>query len=168
MCPRLLCCALGARPTLQHRLKTELSTPKTLQHLKPHPLMLPFTCEKPGTGISPFPAANPSVWGGWHSLEPTVFCPAGKCTKSLSFGQDRGTDLSAWHRKRVRCQRGFKQDVGTCKVLLLLGGLGEGAQEEILALDLFLPGPAASGFLPWQGGGRAAAELPQDSPGPGQ
>lgn len=75
MCPGLLCCALRVRLTLQHRLNTELSTPKTLQHLKPHPLVLPFTCGKPGKGVSAFPPANLCV-GGWHSLEPAVFSGA--------------------------------------------------------------------------------------------
>lgn len=71
MCPGLLCCALAVTPTLQHGLKTELSTPKTLQHLQPHPLVLPFACEKPGKEVSPFPAAN--LCGELHSWNP-VFC----------------------------------------------------------------------------------------------
>lgn len=59
-----------------------------------------------------------------------------------------------------------KQDTGTCKVLLILEWLSERARKRSCLWILFVPAPAASGFLQWQGS-RAEAELLQNSPGAG-
>lgn len=147
MCPGLLCCALAVTPTLQHGLKTELSTPKTLQHLQPHPLVLPFACEKPGKEVSPFPAANLSV----GSCTPgTLFSACMKiyeCQLMLWAGRE--------HRSQSMTQKEGTLSEGTCRVLLTLEWLCKGAQEEMLSLGPVPPGPKS--LRGQQGSGRAAA-----------